>query len=75
MYYHNKGKFEASILRQLKPFIDRGLISREQGLDIADDLWDQAKAVAFAAVDQWFAINGKSALNTIIQEVMGRHTG
>jgi hypothetical protein len=63
-------RFEAALLRKMKLIIDIGLITREEALDVANELEAQAQAVASAAVKEWLVANGEDALKTIICDLV-----
>jgi hypothetical protein len=63
-------RFETALLRQLKIVIDIGLITREDALDVANELEGQAQAVASAAVKEWLVANGEDVLKTIICDLV-----
>jgi hypothetical protein len=75
MYYPEKANFEAAILGMLKPLIDRGSISREEALDISDELFKAAKAVATTAVKRWLDVGGRDVLSAAIASAIEQHTG
>jgi hypothetical protein len=63
-------RFETLLLRQMKLVIDIGLITREEALEIADELEGQAYDVASAAVKEWLLTNGADTLKAIICETV-----
>jgi hypothetical protein len=66
----NMTRFEAVLIRRMKIVIDIGLITREEALDVANELEAQAQAVASAAVKEWLVANGEDALKTIICDLV-----